>query len=925
MLHFVFSKLFRNKLLFLALTASVILCVTSVCVIPIFNDALRSRMLLMSFNDITMKSGYYSNLYSYSLNNTDKKSFKKYSNLIENDYIKQYDQPVAYFNRFYTSITFDAVDITYATKTPGQFRTAFMSMNNYKNNIRLRDGKMPSDKTGKDGTIEVIISNDTVIQSKISIGRIYNVAGDDKKSRKVKIVGVYDPIVKGASSIINAKYVDFVFICDIDVFEENFIVNEYMLNSAEWNYYLDFTYINISDLPSILNTYSNQIAKVQNVSGAPNIVYNGIDAIKKFVSNEKSLLLMLIIYITPMFFLLLYCIFFISKLIVENDKNEISVLQSRGASKTKMMMIYLTQSLAIVIIPFIIAPFLAAKICETLGNTTGFLEFGKNLRFITKISITVFLIDIVVSLLIILIILVPSFLAFRVNIVDKKLISSEIPHKPFWRKFYMDIILIIVSGYGYYNFALRQQTVVSQKFNNSQIPVDPLTYLIMLAFLTGAGLMFMRVYPLIIGFVSNVGRRIWSAPIYSSLQRARVLRDKEQFVILFIIISISLGLFSANSARTINTNLDDFINYNGGADMKIKPIPANTLAMLSGAIEQKPEMKIFTKLQGTTGVTLVSIASLPSIYANFERVDNLDIIGIDSKSYSKVAWSRPDMLEKPLGEYVSMLRKSRDACIISKSIADKMKISSGDEIEINRNDKGFEGGFIKVAAVVDAWPGYTYIQDEKGKLSDRDMIIVNLPYLEKIYGDVTYEIWAKTDSGATAQSIIKQLYSSGVNIYYLNDYKNDINISLSSSDRQSLNALLTFSFIIILLICLIGFILYWLLSIKSRAMQFGMLRAIGMSKSNIYMMIIWEQFFISFVSAAYAILTGYLTSRIFINIIKVTFGADQQIIPFEFFTSQADYYKIGAFFSMIFIFTVIPMIIMISRINISKAIKFGEQ
>ena len=57
---------------------------------------------------------------------------------------------------------------------------------------------------------------------------------------------------------------------------------------------------------------------------------------------------------------------------------------------------------------------------------------------------------------------------------------------------------------------------------------------------------------------------------------------------------------------------------------------------------------------------------------------------------------------------------------------------------------------------------------------------------------------------------------------------------------QGMNGALTLGFIIIMVMCIIGFLIYWILSIKSRTLQFGILRAMGMKFREILMMIVYE-------------------------------------------------------------------------------------
>ncbi|MHB1483377.1 MAG: ABC transporter permease [Saccharofermentanales bacterium] len=923
MVHFALVKIIKNKLIFGILIIGVMFSVISACVIPMFSSALQSRLLFMSFNDKAFKTGRYSNTLSYSLNYAGKNDFGKYATKVENDYMQQFKQPIVYFNKIYSTIIIDAKDITYETKEPEFLQLSFMSMNNYENNIKLLDGRYPSSKPDASGYMEIIVSNDTAKQSEMAVGRIYEAYVDDIEFN-FKVTGIFTPYVGGTSFLDNPDDISFTAICDASLFKEKFIDENYLLKSAKWDYMFDFYSIDINNFSSIFRSYNDQVIELADNADGFEMSYPGVEIIHDFAKSNHNLILMLMIYTIPMFCLLLYCIFFISKLIVEIDKDEISVLQSRGASKLDMLRIYVIQSLAIITIPLISGPFIALYVSRLLGNTIGFLEYGNNLPLNTKISLIVISSDIIICIIAALTMLIPSFLLFRIGIVERKLINSEKPHKPIWKKIYFDFVLIAVSGYGYYNFAVRQKTISAEVLTTDKVPIEPLTYLIMLMFVFGCGLLFIRLYPFILKLVSEAGRRIWGAAIYSSLQRARVLREKEQFVVILIIISISLSLFSANSARTINTNLDDYIMYNGGTDLLIKPVPLNVKAMETGEKEKKPDIAIYQNLKGVTDLSLVSYANLPSIYAKMQLNKNpVKVMGIDTKSYQAVAWARTDMMDKPLPDYLSLLGKSENNCFITETIAKEMNLKVGDEVEINIYE-AFDAFYVKIVAIVKAWPGYSYKQDDKGEMIIEDMMILNSDFLNDKYKNVTYEIWAKTDGGLSSSTITDQMSQKNIDTYFIKDYVNDVYISRNSADRISLNSLISYSFIVILIMCFIAFALYWVLSVKSRAMQFGTLRAMGMSSFSVYMMLIWEQFFISIISAFYAVYLGFISSRIFVDILKVTFGADKQIIPFKFFTQQNDYVKIGVFFLAIFIFTLVLMFMIVRRVKISQAIKFGE-
>ncbi len=56
----------------------------------------------------------------------------------------------------------------------------------------------------------------------------------------------------------------------------------------------------------------------------------------------------------------------------------------------------------------------------------------------------------------------------------------------------------------------------------------------------------------------------------------------------------------------------------------------------------------------------------------------------------------------------------------------------------------------------------------------------------------------------------------------------------------------TLSFILSLIVCSVGFLLYWVMTLKQRELQFGIYRAMGMRMREVKAMLLNEQIFLSF-------------------------------------------------------------------------------
>ena len=141
---------------------------------------------------------------------------------------------------------------------------------------------------------------------------------------------------------------------------------------------------------------------------------------------------------------------------------------------------------------------------------------------------------------------------------------------------------------------------------------------------------------------------------------------------------------------------------------------------------------------------------------------------------------------------------------------------------------------------------------------------------------------------------------------------------------QGTNGILTVGFIVVLLICSVGFLIYWILSIKSRTLQFGIYRAMGMEMREIITMLLCEQVFISGTAVATGTLVGFLTAKLYMPLIQMAYTAYDTALPLEVVNSYDD---IGQMLIVVGIVMLVCMLILgwlISRMKITQALKLGE-
>ena len=141
---------------------------------------------------------------------------------------------------------------------------------------------------------------------------------------------------------------------------------------------------------------------------------------------------------------------------------------------------------------------------------------------------------------------------------------------------------------------------------------------------------------------------------------------------------------------------------------------------------------------------------------------------------------------------------------------------------------------------------------------------------------------------------------------------------------QGTNGILTVGFVVVLLLCCVGFLIYWILSIRSRSLQFGIYRAMGMSMREILSILVCEQIFISGTAIATGAGVGFLTSALYMPLIQMAFASYDTVLPLQIVSYQSDIVRLFAVVGTMILVCMVILGWLISRMKITQALKLGE-
>jgi putative ABC transport system permease protein len=956
----VYKKISKNKWMFLSMLVGFVLSTTMLSSIPIYTQGITQKVLTKDMEKYQVDNNKYPASYNLKFplsaffNSKDiRGEFDKLNENVENKILTRIDLPTkAHYNKFVLDV-FSILPKNEGGKGP---KLSMMAVSGIEEHAALKHGRIFSPKK-ENNVIEVIATEQAMQNYQFILDNEYSIDCNIQNSIepfKIKVVGVFENKEDNDSFWNNgiAEYNEGV-IMDYSIFKNQFLsssIAQYV--DSIWYRTFDYHKINTENVDNIMSnmqyveTWSNKVAYGTHI--------NALDILSKYNSRQKALKVTLLVLEIPVIIMLVYYLFMISQLIIEQDKKEIAVLKSRGADRWQIIQIYLLQGLILSGIAMLIGPPLGLLICNIVGSTNGFMEFVQRAALPLKLNISAYIYSLAACIAFTITMLVPAFMASKTTIVQHSRANGRLKRNPIFQRYYLDVILFGISCYGYYSYKSQQKILNITGVSGTDIPLNPFLFSISSVFIFSLGLLFVRLFPYIIKLVFKTRESKWKPSMYSLLINLSRSGGKNNFLIIFLVLTVSTGIFGANAARTINSNIEEREKYAVGADITVlakwldnQPsgdtspgTPDAVPAAPSKIIYVEPNFKSFENLSGIDKATKVTRASNISFtnlgqgsgtkvntaiannpYANQKQAQNkADFMAIIPNEFGKIAWFRTDLLQYHWFNYLNFLTKHPNGLLVSSSMAEKNGINLGDDISVNLGKgESFNG---TVLAIIDYWPGYNPYPANKDQSGN--LIVANFNYLQAMLPLRPYEVWMKKQTNATSNQVYKNIEEKKLQIITLKDSSRNIIEQKNDPIIQGTNGALTLGFIVNLLITLAGFIIFWILNIKARTYQFGILRAMGLFSTDVIRMIFGELMLLSVSSIIIGVTIGGIASKLFVPLLQITGSAAQYVPPFKVTENLNDYIKL---YMALFIMIVAGLIVLnriISRININQALKLGE-
>ena len=817
--------------------------------------------------------------------------------------------------------------------------------------MTLVDGRMPA-ATQVDGVLEALVTEKALRDRKMVLGSLYELTTDKAKGLAVRVkpVGVFkekegnDPYW-----FVTASEYEKGFILDEQLLRSVFLQEKNLVIFAQMYVAMQYQSFRIPDTEQLLSVVAGMEAylKQQGLKGAEyGIQFPAGSIAKKYEEQAKQFKLILWSLYIPIFLMLGLYLVMVSGLIVERQRTEIAVLGSRGASRLQIFFIYLMEIGILGLCAFLLGPFVGVQLSKILGISNGFLEFVDRKGLEIAVNSEVFAYAAWTVLACIGLLLLSVFFATRQNIVTHKQSLARMSGSAVWHRLFLDVLLLAISWYGWYSHRLAVENAAKVTEGASDISVDFLLFFVPVLFSLGFGLLCLRLYPWLLRLLSWAGRSVFPLSLHTTLVQVGRSPRQYHFLMLFVTITVAVGMYSASTARTINQNAEERIRYGTGADIRLKTEwesdkpPVMVFRRGNNAEEGEsaekepvappvqyiePDFQVFTSLPEVEHAAKVYVNGLAEAAFQGDPVSDVTLMGIDPKEFGQTAWIKPGLLPHHFHEYLNLLAKEPRALLLSRSLADKLHVVEGQTILMGwGNSRRVE---MVVYAIVDYWPGWSPAPVKStytSKMQEQYLAVANLPFVQDKIRLEPYEVWIKMKAGASSESLYKSLAQGGVKLAMLDNARQQLITVKNNAFYLGLNGSLTLGFLLSMLVTFIGYVMYWVLTLGARKLQYGVFRAMGMPFRQLLSILAWEQLLTFGFAFAIGMAAGKLSNILFLPALRLYLHADKQVPPFTVVSMPQDEQVIYTFIAVTLAIGIGIVGFLLSRMQIHQAVKLGE-
>ncbi len=668
------------------------------------------------------------------------------------------------------------------------------------------------------------------------------------------------------------------------------------------------------------------------------LVSSPLDALKRYQKNASYLTYLLYAFSVPILGLILAFIGLVTGLFVGQQRNEMAIFRSRGASSLQVVVMSMLQGILLGLVALAGGIFLGYWIAHTIGQARSFMDFSATGGLRVSLTISALTYGIAgIGIILLLQVLIPTLGGAGNTIVTYKRERARLLRAPWWQRYWFDILLLIPAGFGLWQLQHQSNLALSGKANVPSPLQNPLLLIVPAIGIFAVALFTLRLIPRLMSLLSWAIRKTKSVGM---LMAARYLARTPAFYsapLVLLLLTLGLSSFTASLAKTLDSQLKKQTYYNVGSDMNVSEqgttvnIDTQTPVYTFGPVEEHLSLK------GVLAASRVGRYPATALSSAADMVSGT-FIGVDRTTFPGVAYWQSDFASQPLGELMNTLGGDPDGVLVPNSLLHKQNMKIGDKLIL-----GVQTGVSGVSIPLELTIIGTFNLFPTWYPDNGPIFVANLDSLYLQAGaEYPHEVWLRTTGNADPESIVyairgysialdqqadqSRLIKNGLNTLVQNwsSASDDILAAQKRPERQGLFGLLSVGFVASALLTVLGFLLYALFSFRRRFIEMGMLRAIGLSVKQMILFLAAELASLILFGIGAGTLVGVFASKLFVPFLKIGSTSQANYPPFQIEIAWLSIFQIYGLFIILFIAALGVLTAILMRMKVFQAIKLGE-
>ena len=339
-----------------------------------------------------------------------------------------------------------------------------------------------------------------------------------------------------------------------------------------------------------------------------------------------------------------YYLVMVSTMLIERQAGEIATLRSRGATTAQLLAQYGVEGAILALLAALAGPPIAAAVVSALGPTPAFASLSGGGPLPVHIGSAAYLLAGAGALLAFGSLMLPAWRATRLTVLEYKRGAARPRATPVLLRYYVDVLAVGIVALAFWRLSRENALFTQSPLGSTK--VDPFLLATPAVFMVTVGVVFLRLFPLVMRGIGWLVGKTRSVAVLIGVRS--LVRNPTHYarLILLLMFATGVGMFGATFSATLDRSYEDRAGYAVGADVRASGI---SMPGMSGDTE------FLSRIERVPAEARTAITRIDGSVTNGKRTANVEILGVDPKTFEHVAFFRSDFADHDLRAMLGVL------------------------------------------------------------------------------------------------------------------------------------------------------------------------------------------------------------------------------------------------------------------------------